>query len=166
MKNIFLVLVLGFLINCGDRADVPAGNKTFSCKINGNLFTPKYSDLNSSPTNKGLYIDKGINNWKDLLIIAQNSDTQTKVILYVKDYAIGTFDLFQSNGNLFPLNNQTTQATLIYNGQKFLSKDNASGQIIITHKTDTDIKGSFELKLYSEDNPSNYIIITEGRFDD
>lgn len=166
MRVILLIFLMGFIFSCSDRNDIPTGDKTFSCEINGKLFTPKYSDLNTMPTNNGLSIDKGLNNWKDLLIIAQNSDTETKIILYIKDYAVGSYPLYDSLGNTFPSNLPTSQATAIFNGKKYLSKNNISGQINITTKTDSDLKGNFELKLYNENNINDFITIKNGKFDD
>lgn len=144
---------------------IPTGNHTFSCRINGKLFLPK----SSSPigtvgsTGDGLSFLR-LNNNLDIAPLAYNSPTA--INFYIKNYAIGIFILTDSNGRIeYPYDNPDNQATLLYNGVKYLSKQ-GSGHVTFTDVTTENVKGTFEFTLYNENDNNDVIHVTEGKFDD
>lgn len=163
MKKVFVLFLAFLLANCQDRNSAESGDNTLSCDINGKLFVPKYLNATSASSYKGLSINRA-NNGKDLEIYATNKTDNTDIYIYVKDFSLGSFELSDSNGSGTNINN--SQATVIYNSKKYLSKSGNSGSLIITTLTSSDVKGTFFFKLFNENDPSDVIDITNGKFDD
>ena len=171
MKKLLNFLILGIVLalftnaSCtGPDPPIPTGNHTFSCRINGKLFLPNGStDLSTAPFNDGLFFYR-YNQDNDFAPIAYNSPT--KVNFYIKNFTLGTFSLDDSNGNIeYPYSDPIKQATVFYNGKKYLSKQ-GSGSVTFTIVTGTDSKGTFEFTLYNENNSNDVLHITNGQFDD
>ena len=166
MKNLVSLFCLILFVNasCSKDEAIPTGNDTFSCRINGKLFLPESSAplTTIGPTGNGLSFE-GFNNQLDLSISAYNNPNE--ISIYIKNHALGVFNLTKSNGVVgYPASDQKNQVTILYDGKKYLSKD-GSGAVIITELTATELKGTFEFILYNESNNNDIIRVTEGKFD-
>lgn len=149
-------------VSCNKTDDevVPTGDHTFSCYINGEFFVPKGS-ITSSPYHDGLSFLK----YDFFNATAKNSVKNAIVYFTIKDWAEGTFNLTTSNGLFQPSDpNDINHAIVGINGIKYLSKEN-SGTVTFTTVTETDVKGNFEFTLYNENDESDIIHITNGKFD-
>ena len=166
MKNLVSLFFLILFVNasCTKDEEIPTGNRTFSCKINGELYLPKSNAplLTVGPTGNGLTF-AGFNNQLDVAIRAYNSSNI--ISIYIKNYAVGVFNLTNSNGVVeFPATDQKNQVTILYNSKKYLSKE-GSGTVTFTEITTTEVKGTFAFTLYNENDNNDVIRITEGKFD-
>ena len=89
------------------------------------------------------------------------------MVIYIKNFIDeNEFSLKNSNGVInYPFNNPETSSVLIYNDKKYLSKMN-SGKLVLTEASDTNLEGTFEFTLYNENDDSDTIRITNGKFND
>jgi len=157
-----LLFLLFTSVSCNKPDDevIPTGDHTLSCFINGDFFVPKGS-ITSMPYDDGLTLNRQESHFKAL------AKDFTKYLVYftIKDWEEDTFNLTISNG-LFPPSdpNDINHAIVRINGIKYLSKEN-SGTVTFTTVTETDVKGTFEFTLYNENDESDIIHITNGKFD-
>ena len=56
-------------------------------------------------------------------------------------------------------------AIIKINNKTYLSKDN-SGSVTFTKVSDTNVEGTFEFTLYNENDDSDTIRVTNGKFND
>ncbi len=192
MKKLLLLLTLTLTLSCCNKDEdktpieqlppiTTTGANTAGCIINGKILIPKNgSQAIGGSALYGLNKTQGNNFWPNKddywqLEIANKSDTDgAGIILYIKNMNIGNgnYEVGQSNGELYsdgPNNNQII-ASIKENGvnKTYWSSSN-SGTIKIT-RSDLALgisiySGTFNCTMYSKDNPSEIIQITDGRFD-
>ena len=78
----------------------------------------------------------------------------------------GEFDLNKSHG-IYGLDDPNTinHAIIKINNKTYLSRDN-SGSVTFTEVSDTNVEGTFEFTLYNENDDSDTIRVTNGKFND
>jgi hypothetical protein len=143
--------------------DIGTEDVRFSCYINGQLFTPKGSiNLTStSPNNDGVFFlvyDNFFN------VKSYNSDYFIHITIINQN--TGEFDLKRSHG-VYGLDDPNTinHAIIKINNKTYLSKDN-SGSVTFTEVSDTNVEGTFEFTLYNENDETDIIKVTKGKFND
>jgi hypothetical protein len=167
-KLIKTIVFLGSLLllltssSC-DNDDIETGDHSFSCYINGQLFVPKGSTnlISTSPSNDGVFFlvyDDFFN------VKSYNSDIF--VYITIINQNTGKFDLNTSHG-VYGLDDPNTinHAIISIGDKTYLSKEN-SGSITFTEVSDTNVAGAFEFTLYNENDETDIIKITKGRFND
>ena len=158
------ILTILTISSCEKNDKLEFVEDTFSCYINGELFVPKGNTnlISTSPGNDGLSFMK-FNSDLDLVIQVKNE--KSKMVIYIKNFIDeNEFSLENSNGVInYPFNNPETSSVLIYNDKKYLSKMN-SGKLLLTEASDTNLEGTFEFTLYNENDDSDTIRITNGKF--
>ena len=166
MKKIKQILIYSGLLllltgtSCVDTTEIPTGNRSFSCYINGELFVPKGSTrLSTSPINDGLSI---YSNDNEFYVQARDYEKYT-VLFNIVNPTINTFDLSESSGEFHDYN--INHAILKTNGKTYLSKSN-SGSVTFIEVSDTNVEGTFEFTLYNVNNPNDTIQVTNGKFND
>ena len=164
MKNLVSLFFLILFVNasCTKDEEIPTGNRTFSCRINGELFIPK-SDaplLTVGPVGDGLsYLNY------PLFFSATAYNPIYTVYFNIVNWNLNTFNLVNSNGLIAPSDSHAiNHVVVIKNGKKYLSKE-GSGTVTFTEVTTTEVKGTFAFTLYNENDNSDVIRITEGKFD-
>jgi hypothetical protein len=168
MKTIKKIIKYSFVIfflsssSCdgSDEQEIPTGDHSFYCYIDGDLFVPKGNpNISTSPTNDGYTFYKWENN---TTVIAKDYNKFT-VFFNTLSRDLGEKELENSSGSF--LDYSINHAIVKKNGVKYLSKDN-SGTIVFTENTENNVKGTFEFTLYNENDESDTIQITNGHFDD
>ena len=153
-----LLFMLCTSVSCNKTDDevIPTGNNSFSCYIDGVFFVPKGS-INSNP------YDNGLSFLKSEFFNAKAKDFNKYTVFFnITEFDINTFNISNSSGSF--LDYSISHAIVRINGIKYLSKEN-SGTVIFTEITDTNVKGTFEFALYNENDDSDVIHITNGKFD-
>ena len=143
--------------------DIETRDESFSCYINGRLFVPKDSTnlTSTSPNNDGVFFlvyDNFFN------VKSYNSDNF--VYITIINQNTGEFDLNKSHG-IYGLDDPNTinHAIIKINNKTYLSRDN-SGSVTFTEVSDTNVEGTFEFTLYNENDDSDTIRVTNGKFND
>ncbi len=162
LKQLLLYSLLLLIFTNGScvKPEIPTGDNSFSCYINGELFVPKgSSDIGSTlPINS------------DGLIISENESffqasagNQEKYLLMfnIVDWDESTFNLSVSDGNYY--NHNISHAMLNVDGIWYHSKDNSGTVTFIEANIEGNTTGTFEFTLYNE---NDIIHVTDGNFDD
>lgn len=153
------ILILITSSSCETNDEVEFGENTFSCYINGEVFVPKpQTTISTSPLSKKLEFNRG----SYFSMSAKDHDKYTIFIMIknFEDKISHPLKLNNHNGD----NNYANIYTLI-NGEKYISKDN-SGTVTFTNITDNNVEGTFKFTLYNENDNSDIIQITNGKFND
>jgi len=167
-KLIKTIVFLGSLLllltssSC-DNDDIETGDHSFSCYINGGLFVPKGSTniVSTSPNNDGLSIYL----YDDFLSLKVNNSSDF-VYFSITNYGIGKINLDNSLGFFGPSDFHTiNHAVVRINNKTYLSKEN-SGTVTFTAVSDTNVAGTFEFTLYNENDETDIIKVTKGKFND
>ncbi len=151
------------------------GLNTFGCIINGEVMMPKDSpgSLFGFPA-KGLVVKYRNDTQHFFNIISRNRDKNyTYIYMYIPALiSTGTYNFGLSNGRESPLDSPPHPHAYIIKRNKddirtFYYSYSNSGQIHITRfdTINTIVSGTFELRAFDVDNPSDTIQITQGRFD-
>ena len=190
MKTIILFFFFALASCSKDNNTVPdqlppitqTGANTAGCIINGKVLIPKNgSQAIGGPPSYGLTTGAG-NNFhpptigKDYFYVrlANLKDNGgDDIYLHLNNMSLGatTYNLEQSNNDFFDDASDNPQIIAhiydgVHLGKTFLSGSNA-GTVTITRFDYYNgiYSGIFSATLYNEDNPSEKIQITEGRFD-
>ncbi len=163
MKTFKIFLLYSFLMlfltngSC-KKPDIPTGDHTFSCFIDGKLFVPKgNSSFSDGPFNDGLSFLR-----YDTFFSGSAKDFKEYTVFFnIKDFATGTFNLKASNGSFY--DNSYSHAIVRHNNVYYLSKEN-SGSVTFSEAADN-VVGTFEFTLYNENNENDIIRVTNGNFD-
>ena len=165
---LYSVILLIFTNNSCKKPETPTGNNTFSCYIDGELFVPEggSSIYTPGPISDGLSLYAYDEHFT---AYARNSES---IIVYFNigaDWGVGTFYLVNSNGLFRPSDPYDINHAIVEkNGIKYLSKE-GSGNITIIESSYPEsggIKGTFEFTLYNENDDTDVIHVTNGKFDD
>lgn len=165
MKNYLIYILFGLLplFNaCNEtQVEIPMGNNTFSCNVNGRLFLPRGYSGGVMPGGDGISFLKGNGFYN---VMAKDYREYT-IYFNIKDPQVGTFNLEESDGALPGSDNRDiTHAIVRSNHALFISKP-GSGTITLEEYSDDNIVGTFEFTVYRQDNPSQTLLITNGNFD-
>jgi len=155
------LLVLITITSC-QTDDIDTGEASFSCYINGELFTPKAStSISVLPPGEKLVFNR------DSYFFVKTTDHRDfRIFFNIENFETGIFNLGVSDGNSYEY--QINHAIIIaYAGgdKKYISKGN-SGSITFTRVSDTNVEGTFEFTLYNENDVNDIIRITDGKFND
>lgn len=143
-----------------DDQERPTGDHTFSCYIDGELFVPKPNpNISTTPSDDGFTFYK----WDDNTTATARDYVKYTVFFNTIDREIGTIDLGNSSGSFYTYN--INHAIVRKNGVLYLSKEN-SGTVTFTEITENNVIGTFEFTLYNENDDTDVIHVTDGRFDD
>ena len=161
IKYSFIILFISSSSCDGsDEQEIPSGNHSFYCYIDGNLFVPRGNpNITTSPSNDGLRISITDNFYQ----IEANDYSNYVVFINLKDINLETINLSESSGSFYDFN--INHAIIKKDGLKYLSK-NSSGSIILSDNSNENVIGTFEFTLYNENDESDTIQITNGHFDD
>ncbi len=161
IKYVFIILFLSSAsCNPSDEQEIPTGDHSFYCYIDGDLFVPRGNpNITTSPSDDGLIISITDNFYR---IQAKDYSNYT-IIINIKDIDLETINLNESDGSFY--NFGTTHAVIRKNGVLYLSKEN-SGTITFTENSNNNVKGTFEFTLYNENDDNDTIQVTDGHFDD
>ena len=91
-----------------------------------------------------------------------------KIFFNIEDFDTGVYNLKQSDGNIYE--NQFNHAVVVayissnYD-KKYISKE-GSGTVTFTDVSDTNVAGVFEFTLYNENDETDIIRVTKGKFND
>jgi len=162
--NIFIAITIIVLFNSCTKKEPPTGDHTFSCYINGELFVPKGNgNLSStSPVDDGLSFIK----YETYIQVKATDYKKYNVMFNIVNWNEGSFSLSASDGSYYNHTINHAMVGIRKTGKWYLSKDN-SGTVTFT-KADLngDTKGTFEFTLYNENDPTDIIHVTNGKFDD
>ncbi len=162
MLNLILVFILLSSVSCdgNDQQEIPTGNHSFYCYIDGELFVPRGNpNITTTPSDDGLRISITDSFYQ----IEAHDYSKYVIFINIKDINSEIIHLNESTGSFYDYNNN--HAFIRKNGVKYLSKEN-SGTITFTENTQNDVKGTFEFTLYNENDDSDVIHVTNGHFDD
>jgi len=160
MKNkiqILLLIVMTALAACkkekndGLTPETQTGANTFSCKINGAIFTPK-QDL-FGPTPLFAQIDQ-VNDIKTLVVFANNPDANIKTFNF-------NINDFKGTGE-YPIGTDRITIDCYFNGAAPNQEKADSGKIIITKYDGSIVSGTFEFNVKHN---SESFTVSSGRFD-
>lgn len=164
--KIYYILIVIFSLPifnaCNEtQIEIPTGNNTFSCYVNGRLFLPRGYSGGVMPGGDGISFLKGNGFYN---VMAQDYREYT-IYFNIKDPQVGTFNLEESDG-LLPGSDtrDITHAIVSRNNHLYISKP-GSGTITLEEYSDDNIVGTFEFTVYRQDNPSQTLRITNGNFD-
>lgn len=153
LLNTGIIVAIFCLSACGgNTTDEPNGN--MKAKVNGTIFESKD------------YLDATINDYtgKQILTISGFDDADNKITLLITDYT-GVGEYFcegeenPNQGIYIPSNGSSGYTTLLAPGTA------QSGTIKINNVDGESIKGTFNLQVFSQENPSLSLNITEGEFE-
>jgi len=166
----YLTLIIFVLISACKKSSPPTslpsitqeGKNTFGCLINGKVFTPK-KRFNSYDNLRANYstIDRGTFNMSAPRSDGVNGEAvffRSKGLMLAEGqtYKLGGDGI---NGVMFA----SYLKTVNFNSTRYDSKDDISGEIIITKLTSKIISGTFSFDAVSSDGVK--VEIREGRFD-
>lgn len=160
--SFFILLFTSASCNNSDEQELPTGDRSFYCYIDGELFVPKGNpNISTTPSTDGLRISIT----DEFYQIEAKDYSKYTVFINIKDVdsSVNEIDLADSSGSFYTTN--INHAIVRKNGVKYLSKDN-SGTIIFTENTEDNVKGTFQFTLYNENDESDTIQVTNGHFDD
>lgn len=141
--------------------EIPTGDNTFSCFINGELFVPKgNTNVTTTPTNDGLSFYK----YEDFFQANIQDYEKYYVMFNIVNWEIGTFNVSNSSGVL--TDHSLNHAMVRMDGIWYLSKENSGTVTFSEASIDGNTKGIFEFTLYNENDDSDVIHVTNGQFDD
>lgn len=142
MKHLVLTLCFLFAISCGRNSDdsdtqntlppaTQTGANTAGCYINGTLLLPKNGSQSIGGSPKyGLDLNS-IGN--DYYIDIKNWENGNHLYLFIKNLTtFGNYPVHQSGGVATPNTQNNTQKLLQFNGNTFISADNA-GTVQVTN---------------------------------
>ena len=164
MKTIRKILLLGSLLtlltssSC-DNDDIETGDESFSCYINGELFIPKSNVnlLDTFPLQEELVFNR------DTYFFIRAVNKEYGIFFNITNFDLGRFNLNTSNRNNF---NYQLNHVIVSTGDKvYLSKE-GSGSVTFTEVSDTNVAGTFEFTLYNENDETDIIKVTKGKFND
>ena len=140
--------------------DIETGDESFSCYINGQLFIPKANVnlLDTFPLQEELVFNR------DTYFFIRAVNKEYGIFFNITNFDLGRFNLNTSNRNNF--NYQLSHIIIRTREDKtYLSKDN-SGSVTFTEVSDTNVEGTFEFTLYNENDETDIIKVTNGKFND
>jgi hypothetical protein len=141
--------------------EIPTGDHTFSCFIDGELFVPKgNTSISTTPTNDGLSLYKHENYFQ----ASARDYKKFRVMFNIIDWNIGLHDLSESNGDYY--NHSINHAMGRRDGVWYLSKEDSGSINFIEADIEGNTKGTFDFKLYNENDVNDVIHVTNGNFDD
>lgn len=170
---ISLCLLLS-LLSCtkDDNETRRTGDETISCYINGKLWQNSASEITIGGINHQSFDELGGSSniyygvsgkiWEEsfLYLMAVNSRLNDSTE-YVLDNSIGNTSF------LLDKKEDNTMTFLSKNNVKYLSKENEGNiRIIVTYSGNKKVsrEGYFEATLYNENDPTDVLHITDGRF--
>ena len=136
------------------------GDNTFSCYINGEAFVPKpQTTISTSPLSKKLEFNRG-----SFFSIKAKDHDKYSIFILIREFEDKDSHPLKFNN---PQNGGNSHAyiTVLINGEKYITKDN-SGIVTFTNITDNNVEGKFEFTLYNENDNSDKIQVTNGKFND
>jgi len=146
--------------SCNDEQELPTGDHSFYCYIDGELFVPRGNpNITTSPSDDGYTFYK----WQNNTTAIAKDYTKFTVFFNTLLRDLGEKELENSSGSF--LDYSINHAIVRKNGVLYISKEN-SGSITFTENTDDNIKGTFEFTLYNENDDNDTIQVTNGHFDD
>jgi len=163
-KLIKTIVFLGSLLllltssSC-DNDDIETGVESFSCYINGELFIPKSNVnlLDTFPLQEELVFNR------DTYFFIRAVNKEYGIFFNITNFDLGRFNLNTSNRNNF---NYQLNHVIVSTGDKvYLSKE-GSGSVTFTEVSDTNVAGTFEFTLYNENDETDIIKVTKGKFND
>ena len=157
-----LFIILLFSNSSCTKRKPPTGDHTFSCYIDGELFIPKGSSnlTSTGPIGDGLSLLK----YDDFFHASASDYNKYTIMFNIVNWEEGIFQLSNSNGDFY--NDSTNHAMCKKNDIWYLSKENSGNVTFTKADIDGDTMGTFEFTLYNENDPTDVIHVTEGRFDD
>ncbi len=165
-NGILLYIVLLLLLTGGScirpEQELPSGDHSFYCYIDGELFVPKgfHDVFSESPPNDGLFFVI----YEDYFHVHASDNKKYFVMFNIVDWHTGTFQLNNSSG--ITTDRSINHAIVKINGVWYLSKEN-SGTVTFTEAgMDENTEGTFEFTLYNENDDSDIIHVTGGHFND
>ncbi|MGJ8745993.1 hypothetical protein [Polaribacter sp.] len=163
IKTIFFFSSLFILLtssSCETNDDLEFGENSFSCYINGELFTPKPStSISTSPVSKKLIFNRD----SFFSVSAKDHDKYT-IFIMIRNFEDKNSHSLKLNNTQNVDDSYANIYTLI-NGKKYISKDD-SGIVTFTNVTDSNVEGTFEFTLYNVNDDNDVIQITNGKFND
>ncbi len=189
MKAYSIILFLGILTfsGCSKKDDnrfeptlpfiTQNGENTFGCYANGILITPRDGTGTFNSPDRGMNLIAGPNSnnieYHEIDVHDFASQRTSKIIIHIMDLdsiGIGQYRVDESNcldGIHSPQTNNIHCRIFDYNENeyKFYCSTENSGSIHITRYDNGILSGTFSCTAVNRDNPSEFIQITEGRFD-
>ena len=180
MKQIILFLSIFLLVinfnSCKKKTEekkneLPTGENTFYCYIDGELYVPKGSDW-AIPSIPDLDTSQCDTITHSFILSAYNANYKKDVSLFFHNgiSETGTITLMQSNYDMCYVGDNHGNLTVIENEhgvdvQKYYYTHDGSGTINITYLSDDKrhFKGTFQMTVYHEDTNAP-IHITDGHF--
>ena len=159
--NYSIIIVLLSASSCKrtNEPEIPTGDHSFYCYIDGELFVPKGNTNFTSPSDDGLFLLKNEDYFK-----AEVYDYRKYFIMFnISDWSVGTHTLSESD-NYYNYN--INQAMVKVNTTWYKSKANSGYVTFLEAGLNSNTKGTFEFTLYNENDDSDTIHITDGHFDD
>jgi len=163
IKYAFIVVFLSSAsCNGSDDQDIPTGDHSFYCYIDGELFVPRGNpNFSTSPDDDGLHFLE----YDAFFSVTAKDYRKYTVFFNTINREIGTVTLKESNGNSYFYNYSINHAIVRKNGILYLSKEN-SGTITFIESNADNVKGTFEFTLYNENDDNDTIQVTNGHFND
>ena len=160
---ISFLLVLSIFSCHKNTVEIPTGDGTLSCYINGELFLP------AENVPGGIFFQRNgltISKYDEYMKLVARDYKKYLIYFMIVDYGEGTYTLSDSDGGFEPTtaSGKKNDAIVTIDGVRYLSKE-GSGTVTFTDTTGTELKGTFEFTLYNEKDDSDVIHVTDGRFD-
>lgn len=162
LLNYSIIIILLSASSCKrtNEQEIPTGDHSFYCYIDGELFVPKgNTNITTTPYNSGLsYLIY------DDYFRAEATDHKKYVVMFnISNWGIGTYKLSDSD-NYY--NKSINHAMVNVNGTWYISKNNSGSVTFIEKNSHGNVKGTFEFTLYNKNDDSDTIHVTDGHFDD
>ena len=152
------LLLLLTSVSCEKNNIIETGDHSFSCYVNGKLFVPKAASFSFSTLPIG---DNLVLNSRNSYFFLRAIGQEYGMFFNIENFDLGEFNIKVSNGDNF--NYQLNHVILRTNGKTYLSKE-GSGTVTFTNVSDTNVAGVFEFTLYNENDETDIIRVTKGKF--
>lgn len=184
-KNALILLAVITFLGCSKNDDGPKlppvtqmGANTFGCYIDGNLLVPRSGTGTFNSPDYGMVLEAGPGPGDNVLYHelkvydykSGNGARFTLHILGLLDNGVGTYAINESNceGNI--LSNQNTNLFCRWWNENtqtykwYCSVENG-GALEVLRNDNGILSGTFNSRMVNRDDPTEFIEITEGRFD-
>ena len=182
-KNVLILLAVVTFLGCSKKDDgsftptlppiTQTGENTFGCYANGILITPRDGTGTFNSPDRGMILFDVPGPRYEINVHDFASEKTGKIIIHIinlDSIGIGEYNIHESNcldGIDSPLTNNIH--CRIYdndeNKYKFFCSIENSGLINVTRYDNGILSGTFSCTAVNRDDPTEFIEITEGRFD-
>jgi len=157
-----LMAATALLTSCSDDTDgsTGGGNTPSGTYISANVGGSNFETLSQQGFNAANATKQTIGDQTFITITATSANTNSMVITFTDVTATGTYDVGPQSDNVVAFFETATETAFSSNADC----SGATGELKVTHYSDTKIEGTFTFTGKNDDNCSQSKSVTNGKF--